>query len=193
MRTRFGRPFDSVALGRLAPRARDMRLAPTTTEAALWQALRGSQLGVRCLPPIGISLPCEDARAQRSQRVRVDQQAQTLRLAQARRPHLRCTLDQLRLRQRFVAASSRSCGDRAQHREMRLLVGNGIDQVRQIGEPLRIPVGLGKHGRLTCLFVDDGSTDDSFSELLKIQESDPARVEILKLARNFGLPGPAKH
>lgn len=39
----------------LASRAQAMRLAPTTTEALLWQALRGSRLGVafRRQVPIG--------------------------------------------------------------------------------------------------------------------------------------------
>ena len=47
MRRRFSRRFDHVALSTLAPRARDMRVCPTPTEARLWQALRGGQLGVR--------------------------------------------------------------------------------------------------------------------------------------------------
>ena len=47
MRHRFSRRFDHVALSRLAPRARDLRVSPTPTEAQLWQALRGGQLGVR--------------------------------------------------------------------------------------------------------------------------------------------------
>lgn len=47
MRRRFSRRFDHVAIARLAPRARDMRVHPTLTEARLWQALRGGQLGVR--------------------------------------------------------------------------------------------------------------------------------------------------
>ena len=47
MRRRFSRRFDHVALSTLAPRARDMRVSPTPTEARLWQALRGGQLGVR--------------------------------------------------------------------------------------------------------------------------------------------------
>jgi len=47
MRHRFARRFDHVALTRLVPRARDMRVHPTRTEALLWQALRGGRLGVR--------------------------------------------------------------------------------------------------------------------------------------------------
>jgi very-short-patch-repair endonuclease len=47
MRTRFSRPYDFVARNILAPRARDMRLAPTSSEAMLWSALRASKLGVR--------------------------------------------------------------------------------------------------------------------------------------------------
>ena len=47
MRRRCSRRFDHVALSRLAPRARDMRVSPTPKEARLWQALRGGQLGVR--------------------------------------------------------------------------------------------------------------------------------------------------
>ena len=47
MRSRFLRPFDSVALHTLAPRARHMRLTPTASEDILWQALRRGALGVR--------------------------------------------------------------------------------------------------------------------------------------------------
>ena len=47
MRTRFLRPFDSVAQHTLAPRARQMRLETTASEAILWQALRRDALGVR--------------------------------------------------------------------------------------------------------------------------------------------------
>ena len=47
MRSRFRRPFDAVALHTLAPRARHMRIEPTRSEAMLWSALRGAQLGVR--------------------------------------------------------------------------------------------------------------------------------------------------
>jgi len=47
MRTRFLRPFDSVAQHTLAPRARDMRIAATESEALLWAHLRRGQLGVR--------------------------------------------------------------------------------------------------------------------------------------------------
>lgn len=47
MRTRFLRPFDSVAHHTLAPRARDMRIAATESEALLWAHLRRGQLGVR--------------------------------------------------------------------------------------------------------------------------------------------------
>ena len=48
MRTRFSRPFDSVAQHTLAPRARHMRLtAPTLSEAILWRGLRRDALGVR--------------------------------------------------------------------------------------------------------------------------------------------------
>ena len=47
MRTRFLRPFDSVAQHTLAPRARQMRLEATASEAILWQALRRGALGVR--------------------------------------------------------------------------------------------------------------------------------------------------
>jgi very-short-patch-repair endonuclease len=47
MRTRFLRPFDSVAQHTLAPRARDMRVAATESEALLWAHLRRGQLGVR--------------------------------------------------------------------------------------------------------------------------------------------------
>jgi len=47
MRTRFLRPFDSVAQHTLAPRARDMRMVATESEARLWAHLRRGQLGVR--------------------------------------------------------------------------------------------------------------------------------------------------
>jgi BirA family biotin operon repressor/biotin-[acetyl-CoA-carboxylase] ligase len=47
MRTRFGRPYDFVARHTLAPRAREMRLTPTFSEALLWSALRSSRLGVK--------------------------------------------------------------------------------------------------------------------------------------------------
>ena len=48
MRTRFLRPFDTVAQHTLAPRAREMRLtAETPSEAILWRALRRDALGVR--------------------------------------------------------------------------------------------------------------------------------------------------
>ena len=47
MRTRFGRPIDSTARNRLAPRARQMRLEATASERALWEALRSGRLGVR--------------------------------------------------------------------------------------------------------------------------------------------------
>ena len=47
MRTRFLRPFDSVAQHTLAPRAREMRNAATESEALLWAHLRRGQLGVR--------------------------------------------------------------------------------------------------------------------------------------------------
>ncbi|MGH7281368.1 MAG: endonuclease domain-containing protein [Polyangiaceae bacterium] len=47
MRSRFRRPFDTVVLHKLAPRARYMRLEPTRSEAMLWSALRAAQLGVR--------------------------------------------------------------------------------------------------------------------------------------------------
>jgi len=47
MRTRFLRPFDSVAQHTLAPRARQMRLTATASEAILWRALRRDALGVR--------------------------------------------------------------------------------------------------------------------------------------------------
>ena len=45
-RMRSTRPRSSHRLGVLASRAASMRAAPTTTEALLWQALRGSRLGV---------------------------------------------------------------------------------------------------------------------------------------------------
>jgi very-short-patch-repair endonuclease len=44
---RFGRVYDSVALHRLAPRARAMRIGPTRSEDLLWQVLRRGALGVR--------------------------------------------------------------------------------------------------------------------------------------------------
>ena len=47
MRTRFLRPFDSVAQHTLAPRAREMRNTATESEALLWAHLRRGRLGVR--------------------------------------------------------------------------------------------------------------------------------------------------
>ena len=44
---RFHREYDTVALGRLVPRAREMRRRPTESEAILWAHLRCGQLGVR--------------------------------------------------------------------------------------------------------------------------------------------------
>lgn len=44
---RFGREYDRVARERLAPRAREMRIAPTRSEELLWSALRRGALGVR--------------------------------------------------------------------------------------------------------------------------------------------------
>ncbi len=38
------------------------------------------------------------------------------------------------------------------------------------------------------IFVDDGSGDNSFSELLKIYKKYPGEVRIIKLTRNFGQP-----
>jgi len=45
MRHGFARRFDHVALTRLVPRARDMRVHPARTEALLWPTLRGGRLG----------------------------------------------------------------------------------------------------------------------------------------------------
>lgn len=36
------------------------------------------------------------------------------------------------------------------------------------------------------IFIDDGSKDNSFSELLGIQKSNPGLVKVIKLTRNFG-------
>jgi dolichol-phosphate mannosyltransferase len=45
-----------------------------------------------------------------------------------------------------------------------------------------------KNHELTCeiIFVDDGSEDGSFDELVKLREQYPAIVKIIKLTRNFG-------
>jgi polyisoprenyl-phosphate glycosyltransferase len=44
---------------------------------------------------------------------------------------------------------------------------------------------LGKQVALELIFVDDGSGDDSFLELMKIKRSRPA-TKVIKLTRNFG-------
>ncbi|MFM6397317.1 MAG: glycosyltransferase, partial [Planktothrix sp.] len=36
------------------------------------------------------------------------------------------------------------------------------------------------------IFIDDGSKDNTFGELQKIQASHPSKVKVLKLSRNFG-------
>jgi dolichol-phosphate mannosyltransferase len=36
------------------------------------------------------------------------------------------------------------------------------------------------------IFIDDGSHDDSFNELMEIKESDPQHVKVIKFTRNFG-------
>lgn len=36
------------------------------------------------------------------------------------------------------------------------------------------------------IFIDDGSKDNSFAELLRIQKSNPELVKVIKLTRNFG-------
>lgn len=36
------------------------------------------------------------------------------------------------------------------------------------------------------IFIDDGSGDESFSELLKVYKENPKHVQIIKLSRNFG-------
>jgi glycosyltransferase involved in cell wall biosynthesis len=45
-----------------------------------------------------------------------------------------------------------------------------------------------KNQKLTCevIFVDDGSEDSSFDELIKLQEQYSAIVKVVKLTRNFG-------
>lgn len=47
MRSRFRRSVDLSFRETLAPRAREMRLAPTRSEALIWAAIRNGQLGVR--------------------------------------------------------------------------------------------------------------------------------------------------
>lgn len=46
-RSRFRRPVDHVARTVLFPRAREMRIQATASEAILWAALRRDSLGVR--------------------------------------------------------------------------------------------------------------------------------------------------
>ena len=36
------------------------------------------------------------------------------------------------------------------------------------------------------IFVDDGSSDNSYRELLKLHDADPSHVKLVKLSRNFG-------
>jgi glycosyltransferase involved in cell wall biosynthesis len=40
--------------------------------------------------------------------------------------------------------------------------------------------------KFEVVFVDDGSTDDSWNELLRLSQSYPANVALIKLVRNFG-------
>jgi very-short-patch-repair endonuclease len=47
MRSRFGRSVDFCFRETLAPRAREMRLAPTRSEARIWAVIRNGALGVR--------------------------------------------------------------------------------------------------------------------------------------------------
>lgn len=46
--------------------------------------------------------------------------------------------------------------------------------------------GILEAGELEILFVDDGSGDGSFPVLAKLAADDPARVRVVRLARNFG-------
>jgi dolichol-phosphate mannosyltransferase len=45
---------------------------------------------------------------------------------------------------------------------------------------------LEKDYKYEIIFVDDGSGDQSFQELLKVYEHNPENVKIIKLSRNFG-------
>jgi dolichol-phosphate mannosyltransferase len=46
--------------------------------------------------------------------------------------------------------------------------------------------GILEAGELEILFVDDGSGDGSYPVLAKLAADDPARVRVVRLARNFG-------
>ncbi|MBX9766956.1 MAG: glycosyltransferase family 2 protein [Bdellovibrionales bacterium] len=43
-----------------------------------------------------------------------------------------------------------------------------------------------KRGILHCVFVDDGSTDASYSKLLELRKTDAVKIQVVKLSRNFG-------
>lgn len=47
---------------------------------------------------------------------------------------------------------------------------------------------ISKNKDLTCelIFIDDGSKDNSFNEMLRLKEKHPDLVKIIKLTRNFG-------
>jgi glycosyltransferase involved in cell wall biosynthesis len=64
-------------------------------------------------------------------------------------------------------------------------VYQNVGTLRSLFEEIRRTRAF-KSGDLSCIFVDDGSTDDSYLELLALQTLDPERVEIIKLSRNFG-------
>ena len=49
---------------------------------------------------------------------------------------------------------------------------------------LRVLEGLGR--RFELVFVDDGSRDDSWTELSRLQSEFPARIVAIQLMRNFG-------
>jgi len=61
--------------------------------------------------------------------------------------------------------------------------------IRSIVKAIREEV-VEKHPDLRheIVFVDDGSGDDSFSELLEIRRKYPGEIRIIKLTRNFGQP-----
>ncbi len=44
---RFSRPYDAYSVDHLNPRAREMRLSPTPTEATMWSVLRRRMHGVK--------------------------------------------------------------------------------------------------------------------------------------------------
>lgn len=63
---------------------------------------------------------------------------------------------------------------------------NGDALPHVIGELVRVEAELAKHDfTMDLIFVDDGSGDNSFQELMRIKQMRPATT-IIKLTRNFG-------